>query len=107
MIWLISKKRILIEYANHVVNIPHKVVNWLHDASSVTMYITAQGTNDVYCYKHPEPFEVLENTEPALRDMLRAEGHIMGILEDDDDIKEGLEDVSKELKQLKFSQVNR
>ena len=99
--WIVSEKRFMMEFRNHVANIPLKYVNWMHDADNVMMYITTQGTNEIFCYRYPGSFEMLKDTKPALLGMLKSEGHILGIVEDNKEIKHGLKEVVTELKKLK------
>jgi len=105
MIWLVTEKRFVEEYANHIRNIPLKYVNWFVDykTGSLRMYITAQGTNEVYCYVHSGGTDTLS---AVLKDMLSEKGMVLGI-EDSDDYKgrDNIKDLVNEIKGLKFSQV--
>jgi|TARA_Y100000310_G_scaffold103241_1_gene101508 hypothetical protein len=93
VVWEVTLARFKKEYFNHVAELEHKFVNWMVDPETETVfaYITASHSPEIYCYRY---FGLAQDMPFSLREMLRDEGQVLGVMTLEDNNDQVSDDVS-------------
>ena len=103
MIWLVSLRRFLQEYQNHIANTPNKYVNWFVDESNqILLYIEQTNGVNSYCYTHTGDTDTLPI---EIKDIIQRNGEVLGIEDVDIGDEETEERINNAFTRLKYNQV--
>jgi len=100
IVWLVSLKRFLREYNNHVNGNDVKEINWFVDEKqNIRMYIEQTNGSNIYCYIHYGDSDTLPN---ELKMLLNERGGVLGMegLDDgyEDIVEQKVDDIATRLK---------
>lgn len=100
IVWLVSLKRFLYEFENHIANTDRKNINWfVDDDGYVRMYIEQTNGSNVYCYIHKGNADTIPL---ELKSFILEMGSVLGIegIDDNDidSVEEKVDEISSRLK---------